>query len=197
MKLTIKHLPTLPDSPLHPLHCQYDRQSQPQPAFVSLDLRDGVLTADYSAIIGNGVPESVYNGLVRRYTCPADLTAREANTLLDEVAAAAGRVLAGTTLSWHNDHDAAVLDDDAQEAEDDLTTCCAAAETASDGVWPAAEWFRDSDMDPYGLTPTSTPEEILAAANRLQAEARHADATVHDIEEFLTAFVQNMDEDEE
>ena len=50
-----------------PVHCKYDGQFNAQPAFISLDLRTGVVDADYSSETGS-FPCDVWNRKVLRFS---------------------------------------------------------------------------------------------------------------------------------
>jgi len=69
---------------LFPLHCHYDGQINPQKAYISLDLRDGEVTADYDGEIGGGIPSDVFNGHVLRWEIRDEFTADEIYSILEE-----------------------------------------------------------------------------------------------------------------
>ena len=49
---------------------QYHGQSEPQPAYLELDLRDGILRADYDSEVGPAAPAAVHHGFERRWGIP-------------------------------------------------------------------------------------------------------------------------------
>ena len=51
-----------------PVYCKYDGEINPQTAFISLDLRNGSVDADYSGEIGGGLPADVWNREVLRFS---------------------------------------------------------------------------------------------------------------------------------
>ena len=132
----ITHLET---DDLHPLWQQYDGQLNTQPAFIEHDTRDGSLSADYSGEVGGGVPESVWNGKLRRYSISPHLTLDEINTLLDEVAA--------------------VLEKD---PDADVERMCADRLTESHGVLGVEDWMQGIDpCEEYGITADSTDDDLV------------------------------------
>lgn len=71
----------------------YSGQQTHQDVFISLDTRDGELTADYNGEVGNAVPAAVWHGQVRRYELDVIPTAAGANRLLARLAPLAQRIL--------------------------------------------------------------------------------------------------------
>lgn len=106
---------TTPDE----LYRHYDGQSEPQGAYIALDLEDSTMWADYNAEIGNGVPASVYHGRTRRYSIPL-LTAAAANRVMAELRPLAERIVAGSDIDWDGSNMVASLNEDARAAEDEL-----------------------------------------------------------------------------
>jgi len=102
---------------------KYPGQSDPQPCYVELDLRDGVMLADWNSEIGNAIPFSVYHGHVQRYSIPS-LTADAANALMQELLPLAERVVDGYESVWNGNNNVAKLTDDASEANDAIDDRC-------------------------------------------------------------------------
>jgi len=67
-----------------PLYCRYDRQMQPQKAYIQINLDDGNLTCCYDTEIGNGVPESVYHGVERRFSVLPNISGRALAGLMQD-----------------------------------------------------------------------------------------------------------------
>jgi antitoxin (DNA-binding transcriptional repressor) of toxin-antitoxin stability system len=97
----------------------YPRQSEPQDCFISLDTRDGELTADWNPEIGNAVPSDVYHGFVRRYPIPV-LQPATVNALMESIAPLAQRVIDGTERHWNGANHVARLSDAARDAEAEI-----------------------------------------------------------------------------
>jgi hypothetical protein len=100
-----------------PLYHVYPQQMQPQGAYIELDCKTGQMIADWNGEIGNAIPFSVYHGHDRRWPVPNNMSADAINSLMDEIAPLAQRVLDGYDSTWDGNNMVAVLDDDAQEAE--------------------------------------------------------------------------------
>ena len=66
-----------------PVYCKYDGQFNPQPAFISLDLRNGSVDADYSGEIGGGLPADVWNKKVLRFNINPMTHKDEIETLIN------------------------------------------------------------------------------------------------------------------
>lgn len=100
----------------------YDGQSEQQPAYLELDLREGTLLADYDSEVGGAVPFSVYHGFERRYGIPT-LTGDAANRVMREIAPLAERILGDWKEDWDGNNMRAYLGDDAQAAEAEIEEC--------------------------------------------------------------------------
>lgn len=98
---------------------QYHGQSEPQPAYLELDLRDGTLLADYDSEVGSAAPYAVWHGFERRWGIPV-LTGEAANRVMAEIAGLAGRILADYEEHWDGRNTVARLGEDAQAAEDEI-----------------------------------------------------------------------------
>lgn len=101
------------------LACQYPGQTQPQSAYIALDLRDRTMWAEYDPEIGNAVSMAVCHGHVRRYYIPP-LVADVANRLMQDLEPLARRVCDGYESEWNGSNHVAKLSEDAQEAETEI-----------------------------------------------------------------------------
>lgn len=153
------------------LYRHYAGELESQGCYVSLDLEDGELTADWNGEIGNSVPESVWNGRKLRWGIPC-LTSTAANKLLDELAPIAQRILDGATIEWDGNNNVGQLTEAAQVAAEELAEACAAA--CEDGryariaEYEAADWY--SEGEPPAVTAAMTDDELDALAEQLQAD---------------------------
>lgn len=81
-----------------------------------MDCRDGHLTADWNAEIGNAIPSSVYHRHVLRFRVRNDLTCKRVNELLKQIAPLAERVVDGYTSEWDGSNMVGQFTDDADIA---------------------------------------------------------------------------------
>ena len=154
------------------LHRHYDGQTEAQPAYIELDLREGTLLATYNAEVGPPYarPFTVAYGFERRYGIPA-LTAEAANRLMKEIAPLAERMLADWNEEWDGNNMVARLGKDAQAAEEEieeklgsnLSTDDLRYQFESDDL--GVEWDIDgavngSEVDDYGITADTTDERL-------------------------------------
>lgn len=162
------------------LFCQYGAD-RPQPCVLSLDLRSGVLTAQYNPAVsgGNAVPMSVFHGCTRWFPIPV-LTTAAANQLLLEVTPLAVRILAGAVVDWVGGNYIGSLHGDAVTASEEMHDRCDPDNGSWDDAdmispWPAADWFANEGPDAalarLGIDADTTDEEIdeLAAAEEQDA----------------------------
>ena len=140
---------------------KYPGQSDPQPCYVELDLRDGVMLADWNSEIGNAIPFMVYHGHVQRYSIPS-LTADAANALMQELLPLAERVVDGYKSVWNGNNNVARLTDDASEANDAIDDRCQQEFDGADVLEhvPADNWCNDFSDD----IADKTDEELEAIA---------------------------------
>lgn len=211
--VTVKHLDT---DDITALYRHYQGQTSPQGCYIELDTRNGELTADWNAEIGNGVPASVYHQIVLRWDIPT-LTAPSANRLLDKLATLATQVLAGATTEWDGNNHVGKLTADARAAADDIEAHCQEAREepfAYDvlGEYDAGDWFgadagyRDSryvsseeaTAENLGITAATTDtqlEELAADAER-EALTAQEPAVLTGALKFLTGIRDNFRNDD-
>lgn len=115
---------------------QYHGQSEPQPAYLVLDLRDGTLRADYDPEVGPAAPAAVHHGFERRWGIPV-LTGEAANRVMAEIAGLAGRILADFEEHWDGRNTVARLGEDAQAAEDEIRAWLGPASDSNQGFPPS------------------------------------------------------------
>lgn len=153
-----------------PLYCQFAGQFNEQPAFFSLDLRDGEAGADYDANIGGGVPESVWHGVVRRYPVTARLSRAAVESLAKDLAPLFQRVLNDACDEWDGSNMVGVLGEDARDAEEEIARLLDDAEGDLD-VWDAFDYVTGTGE--VGLSvawPAGMTLEQAAENARQQAE---------------------------
>lgn len=103
-----------------PLYCYYRGQMQAQPAYATLNLKTGAVSADYSGDVGNGMPAEVWHGRVRRYPINNHLTGAQTGELLDSLLPVFQRILSGSEIVWDGNNNVGVLNEDAAAAEAEL-----------------------------------------------------------------------------
>lgn len=176
------------------LHCQYSRQTAPQPIHVELDCTTGILTAAYDPEIGGGVPMAVYHGHTVRFVISL-LTTRAANELLDDLAEDAQAVLDGYDSEWDGHNNMAVYSAAAYAARDRIASICEQT-LSSDAynrlsVYDASDWYATGDT-PLGwaaewkITVDTTDKELEDLEHRLCAEARGDRVVLENVRAFLT-----------
>lgn len=155
------------------LHHHYDGQTEPQPAYIELDLRAGTLLATFDAEIGGAVPFSVYHGFERRYGIPS-LTAEAANRVMEELAPLANRILADWDEEWDGNNMVARLGEDAQAAEEEIEKKLGLdlGDSSYDGdsqgfdpsdlvtAWDVDGAVNGSEADDYGITADTTDARL-------------------------------------
>lgn len=67
-----------------PVYKKYRGQILEQKAFLSLDLRDGTLLADYDSTIGDSVPKDVWNDIILRFKLEPQTTAGRIEQIINE-----------------------------------------------------------------------------------------------------------------
>ena len=162
------------------LHRQYAGQNRPQDVYVTLDCANGRLTAECSSEIGSGIPVAVCHGHVQRWSIPA-LTADAANSLIEEIAPFAERMVAGYERVWDGNNHVAAFSDDADEADDAIISLCDRARADADEhstvqVWDASDWFAGignaaAQCAALKITAETTDDELRAIETVAEKEA--------------------------
>lgn len=157
------------------LYCHYDGQHEPQPVYLSLDIRDGRATLDYNANIGGGSSMDEHHGLIRGWGVAHPLTPQQALDMLESVRPLLQRVLDTTEEVWDGNNyvGRSTLDPDDHDTECEIMAALDDwdYETRSLNVCAAGDW----------LEPTTDDEisEALAAAGgdaELLAQSWHDEA---------------------
>ena len=154
------------------LFCQYSGQFQQQDCFVELDCGSGILRAAYNCEIGNAVPFSVWHGHDRRYCIPC-LTADAANSLLEELAPLAQRVVDGYTSEWDGSNHVARFTEDARLAEEEIEAAIESHHFRFDdgdlvGCMEAGDWLN---LSAGIITADTTDEEITKCTEEYESMA--------------------------
>lgn len=83
-----------------PVYLKYEQEFNPQPAYLTLDIRNGEVDADYNGNIGGGCSPDEFHGLVRRYYIPAMTTNHQIENLIESLEPHFIRVLMMTEEVW-------------------------------------------------------------------------------------------------
>jgi len=86
--------------PTHPLYCWYEGQTQPQDAYIEIDLDEETVRADWDAEIGNAVPANVWHGRARRFNVSNQLTQEEVDALIEKIKPYAKVLYANYIRHW-------------------------------------------------------------------------------------------------
>lgn len=167
---------------------------QPYPSsryVIEIDLRDGSVELDVvTEYTSNpGVPESVWNGRVRRYTI-SNVAALDRDALAEDLkeggklAVLIDQIIAGGEDVWDGSNYRGRLSGDAQDAEYDLNRllelhgdCYADPDKT---VWDCENWLyggmsRDALLSASDLSATSTDEQIRDAGSAAERQAESDD----------------------
>lgn len=176
------------------IYRHYQGEQSPQPCHIELDLRDGELSADYDAEIGNAVPMSVWHGIVRRWGIPC-VTAESANQLMRDIAPLAQRVLDGATIEWDGNNNVGVLTVDAQAAEEELSSLLDHDDLTHIAEMEASEWWSEGSL-PEDLTADTTDDELAEIVDREEQDATTMQSEVYtvllDADDYLSARREEM-----
>lgn len=187
------------------LYRQYQGQSEPQPAYIALDLESGTMWASYDAIVGSGTPEEVHSGRERWYNIPL-LTGDAANALMRRLAPLAERVIADSDVEFNDSGNrVGILGPDAQAAEQEIDTLTGNGYDGAEGmfgenelvsVWDVDSAVNGSEAEEYGITSTTTDErldEIAAAIVKDLTDASESGvAVVAGLDTYLTGLRDDL-----
>ena len=182
---------------LAPLYKRFNGQTQPQIAYLEIDLAERTMTAEYNPEIGNAVPAAVWHRRVLRVsvspyvhgTMLADQM--ESTDLLALVAA----VCDGHNIEYDGSNRVGVLTEDAalalNEMEsicDDLTSECAITVCTPD------EWIPS--LDYTSITADTTDEQITKLAAEYVANAERDMTLIDgDMADWLTELRRRLREE--
>lgn len=176
------------------LYCHYQGQTEPQDCYIELDTRDGALSADYNAEIGNAVPSEVYYGHIRRYSIPV-LKAETANELMHEIETLAQRVVDGAEIVWNGNNNVTRLSEDAKDAESEIEGVC---DRYDDGdsldVWDAGEWLYEGRKDI--IARLKAGESVADLEKEFEADADGEDVVLDGLTHYLENLAEEAAEDD-
>lgn len=179
----------------HPddLYLLPDRRTEPQPAVVELNVTTGRLTALPLPYLENAREPLVVMGVARRHRIPL-LGGDPTNELLDQLVAAAQRVVDGASWLWNPDegHLQIALDAGAAHAEAEMHDTCVRWDTPGPirdarvlRVLTAHGWARDTGRTldslahEHAITADADLEHLAAVTEIETARARAALGVPH------------------
>lgn len=149
-----------------PLYKRYATQTGAQSAFVELDER-GTVTADWSGVIGNAVPMTVWNGRTLRFRVSPRVRGADLRSYLEgDGRGLLARIHGGHDVAWDGSNNRGRLSEDAEEASAQLEADLAEIEEVE--VWGVEEWLFGAESLPEVWS--GQPLEELARS--LEEEAR-------------------------
>lgn len=175
------------------LYRKYQTQMEPQPCYVELDCRTGVLQATWNAEIGNAVPFSVWHGHEHRWSIPT-LTAVAANEFLAELVEPCQRIIDGYTSEWDGHNLVARYTQDAWDAIDVVSRMAEQDWDQDDQVqaWDAGDWIQGTDL---GITADTTNERLSEIAKEVESEL-DSNVIVSGVQEYLESLRDKLKEEE-
>jgi hypothetical protein len=126
-----------------PVYLHYPNQTNPQGAFIAIDLHAYVVWADSNGEIGNAVPTAVFNGVIQRIPispyCDGDSLADFLES--EEVKVLFQRILDGSDVHRNHQYNlVGYLDGDAIDAEETLARL--AEGITKNSVWNASDYLE-------------------------------------------------------
>lgn len=168
-----------------PVYCKYDRQAEPQPAFIELNIESGAVNTGYSGEIGNAVPASVWHGIDRRYRIAPAITGKALAEFLAaaEFQALAQRIVAGSEVVWDGNNHVSRLDDDAKAAEEALESLVERELFQTDElalVWDAEALFAACSLFDHWPKDKALADAVKEIEEAAKSENAHLDVDLDD-----------------
>ena len=156
----------------HPLPLYTDYAGQESIAYILLDTRTGEVWLHERAPHENGVSADEFNGHVRSYQIPNNLTGDGLSKLLgdSDLMSMLFEVCAGATEKWNGNNYVSRLDDSAKDADDRARWFCGELVPESYGClqpWDAHQYFQSSQYRDL----VQEGEDHEDAAERLRVDA--------------------------
>lgn len=178
-----------------PLYRKFANQSQPQPAYITMD-EDGEVATTVSGEIGTGAPAAVVHGVSLRWRVPSEINGQALAKFVEAKARPLlERIHAGHSVEWRNGNHTGTLTDDAREAdealdrliEDDLNGNA----DVLDQVWQVADWLSPvsfSELWPATVTLDEAVADLqaVAASERVTLEGDLRDELIDRAVRMLT-----------
>ena len=181
------------------LYHHYTGQSDAQDAYIELDMRDGALLADYNSEVGNALPDTVRNGVQRRWAIPV-LTADAANRVMNEIKPLATRVFSDWKTIWDGHNEVLSFGEDGQAAEKEILTHLELRFDQGDlvAMWEVDSVVNGEEVAEYGITDETSDERLAEIAAQITSDLAEvspsAVAVVHGLDEYLTNLRDNLED---
>lgn len=138
-----------------PVYCKYAQQFYAQPAFITLNIENGEIDADYSSLTG-GVPFDVFHGLVIRFPINPESTADQIGAIIEDNAALFQSILDKSSVEWKNGNKVGIVDYDLSELTD------IGFQTYQEGgIIDMAQWIENDPFPAEGQSVTEFAQGIL------------------------------------
>ncbi len=83
-----------------PVYCKYPMQHSAQPAYITLDLEDGELTASYNSEMGGSTPSRQWHNIVLTFPIPSTTTGDEIQSLIEKYENGFQEILDDSKVMW-------------------------------------------------------------------------------------------------
>lgn len=124
-----------------PVYHRYHQQSEPQGAYVEVNIEDGTVDADWNGEVGNAVPCSIWHGRVLRFPISPYMTGRDISSLLHVLKKDIEVLIADTEVVWTGSNHVGRRGEEAEEAHERIERKC--EETLTDGNYGNVYTARD------------------------------------------------------
>jgi len=162
-----------------PLYVHYERQSEPQGAYIEIDPEQQTISANYNCEIGTMVPAEVYYDRVFRLPISPCISAEALSETMEAILPHANRIANGYECKREKGKVTGHLTEDAQFALNEARAICEdLADSELDQVWAAEDWLADWSTE---LTGRETDEELSRLADKIQDDASSDRARVRDL----------------
>ncbi|UXY13852.1 hypothetical protein N8I74_11015 [Chitiniphilus purpureus] len=168
-----------------PVYCQYQGQSGPQPAYITIHPESESASAGYSSETGNGCPESIYHNRAYRVRIPADVRGTAIAEFLEDTDTQAliSSIIAGYSCDWDGSNHRGSLNDDAESALAELEQ---AAERLQWDDCRAQIWDEDMLGVCFVVEHWPTAKTLPEAIAEIEAAAESEGASIEcDLNEYL------------
>jgi hypothetical protein len=125
-----------------PLYLHYERQANPQPAYLWLT-EDSQVIVDSTGEIGNAVPMSVWHQRDLRWPVPHDLTPAGIDQILDAVLPLLEELYDHHTVEWDGSNMVGELDDRGRKLSDEIDRLLH-EEYERAAIWDASDWVHQA-----------------------------------------------------
>lgn len=158
-----------------PIYCKYHSQYQPQEAYIQMD-ENGTISADYSSIVGDGMPSDVWHLRTIRFPITPNVTG---STILDFVTGYRDefeRIHEGHSVEWDGNNNKGYLTDVARDAYDDVCLALRNIQPDFSAYDDAEEWYYNENFS-SGTWVEALRDGTLKA--KIEEDMKHTDSDVY------------------